>query len=62
MAELMDALYPFYEIVSEDDDEDDVVSKAAAFSAGPLFRSKYLTTSFVLICACLINISYFDEF
>ncbi len=40
MAELMDALDPFYEIAAEDDDdEDDAVSKAAPLSTGTLFRS-----------------------
>lgn len=42
MAELMDALDPFYEIAAEDDDdddEDDTVSKAAPLSTGTLLRS-----------------------
>lgn len=39
MAELLDALDPFYEIVENDDDDEDVASKAALLSTGTFPKS-----------------------
>ncbi|KAI2667240.1 Acyl-CoA-binding domain-containing protein 5-B [Labeo rohita] len=40
MADLMDALDPFYEMVSDDDDEDDVACKVAPLSTGTINAEK----------------------
>lgn len=39
MAELLEALDPFYEIVEDEDDDEDVASKAAQLSTGTFPKS-----------------------